>query len=124
MRLVLIPPGEYLMGSTPQEIAAVIAAAAPSITPTVAAQVQAEGPQHRVVITQPFLLGETEVTIGQYAKFVKATSWKTGVYSREMKRRGNDCLCVSLLRCLFTNLRRGRLCGFRWRRRGCRVAGR
>jgi serine/threonine protein kinase/formylglycine-generating enzyme required for sulfatase activity len=77
MRMVLIPPGEYLMGSTPQEIAAVLEAAKPSITTTVAAQVRAEGPQHRVVITKPFLLGETEVTIGQYAKFVAATSWKT-----------------------------------------------
>ncbi len=46
IKLVLIPPGEFLMGS-PEE-----------------------NPQHRVQITKPFYLGVYEVTQGQYQKVV------------------------------------------------------
>jgi formylglycine-generating enzyme len=33
--------------------------------------------QHTVRITKPFYLGESEVTRGQFAKFVKATGYLT-----------------------------------------------
>ena len=36
----------------------------------------AERPQHRVVITKPFLMGATEVTVGQFKKF-SATGYLT-----------------------------------------------
>jgi formylglycine-generating enzyme len=36
-----------------------------------------EYPQHRVEITKPFLIGETEVTVGQFRKFVEETGYKT-----------------------------------------------
>jgi formylglycine-generating enzyme required for sulfatase activity len=36
-----------------------------------------EGPQHEVEITQPFYMGQTEVTVGQFRQFVKATGYKT-----------------------------------------------
>jgi formylglycine-generating enzyme required for sulfatase activity len=51
MKLVLIPAGEFLMGSDKAD-----GSAAPA----------AEQPQHRVRITRPFYLGATEVTRGQY----------------------------------------------------------
>ena len=37
-----------------------------------------EGPQHRVTIPKPFAVGKYEVTVGQYAEFVRETKHKTG----------------------------------------------
>ena len=50
MKLVLIPAGEFLMGSPDSDKDAQ----------------DDEKPQHRVRITRPFYLGATEVTQGQY----------------------------------------------------------
>jgi formylglycine-generating enzyme required for sulfatase activity len=50
MKLVLIPPGEFLMGSPDSDKDAR----------------HGETPQHQVRITRPFYLGATEVTQGQY----------------------------------------------------------
>lgn len=61
MKMVLIPPGEFMMGS-------------PDTDPD--AQV-GEFPQHRVRITQPFYLGAYEVTVGQFKRFVKETGYQT-----------------------------------------------
>jgi sulfatase modifying factor 1 len=49
MRLVKIPAGQFEMGSVDGAVF--------------------ERPVHRVRITRPFLLGETEVTLGQFLKF-------------------------------------------------------
>ena len=38
---------------------------------------EAERPQHRVKITKPFLMSVTEVTVGQFRKFVEATKYVT-----------------------------------------------
>jgi formylglycine-generating enzyme required for sulfatase activity len=54
MKLVLIPAGEFLLGS-------------PDSDEDAAAE---EKPQHRVRITRPFYLGATEVTQGQYRAVV------------------------------------------------------
>src|SRR5262249_21787657 len=53
-KMILIPPGEFLMGSSVDE-----------------------RPQHRVVISRPFLMGTTEVTIGQFKKFLASSGYKT-----------------------------------------------
>lgn len=58
--LVLIPAGEFLMGS-------------PDTEPERSSKEQ----QHRRVIRKPFYLGETEVTIGQFRKFVEASKYLT-----------------------------------------------
>lgn len=61
MQFALIPPGEYLMGSSAADVAAVMAA----VTPDSGFKVeyaQDEQPPHRVRITQPFQLGVYEVT--------------------------------------------------------------
>ena len=57
MKLVLIPAGEFLMGSPESDTDATAR----------------EKPQHRVRITRPFYLGVTEVTQGQYQAVTGAT---------------------------------------------------
>jgi formylglycine-generating enzyme required for sulfatase activity len=61
MKLVLIPPGRFLMGTADGE----------------PGRKAAEGPRHEVEITKPFLLGAHEVTVGQFQAFVKATDFVT-----------------------------------------------
>jgi len=60
MKLVFIPPGEFMMGSPAGESDEVD-----------------ERPRHRVRITQGFFMGTTEVTVGQFAEFVEATGYRT-----------------------------------------------
>ena len=55
--MVVVPAGSYMMGSPPGE----------------AGRYDAEGPQHRVVIGEPFAVGVYEVTRGEFARFVRAT---------------------------------------------------
>jgi formylglycine-generating enzyme required for sulfatase activity len=59
VKLVLIPAGEFLMGSPDGDGAS------------------DEYPQHRVRITRPFYLSATEVTRGQFRRFVYATGYRT-----------------------------------------------
>jgi formylglycine-generating enzyme required for sulfatase activity len=61
MTLVLIKPGEFVMGSPETDKDAR----------------DDEKPQHRVRITRPFYLGVTEVTRGQFRVFVDETGYKT-----------------------------------------------
>jgi serine/threonine-protein kinase len=74
MKLNLIPPGRFLMGSSADEIEL-----AQKERPSWASadSVSAEGPQHEVHITKPFYMGIHEVTVGQFRAFVKATGYQT-----------------------------------------------
>ena len=73
MKMVLIPPGEFQMGSTPEQIEQIV-----KFDPSFKKEWgDNEQPQHRVRITQPFLLGQHEVTVGQFAAFVKDMGYKT-----------------------------------------------
>ena len=64
MKFRLIPPGEFLMGSTPEEIDTALQLATDN--QTWKQHIQSEGPQHRVILTQPIYVGVTEVTQAQY----------------------------------------------------------
>lgn len=56
--MVIIPAGEFLMGSPQNE----------------AGRLPNEGPQHRVLIAQPFALGRYAVTFEEYDQFCAATA--------------------------------------------------
>lgn len=66
MKFVLIPPGEFTMGSTAEEIAAGLK----DIGQDKHWQecIQSEAPQHKVILTQPIYLGVNEVTQAEYEK--------------------------------------------------------
>ena len=60
--MVVLPAGEFIMGSPKEEIE----------------RKNDEGPQRRVTIPNPFAVGKYEVTVGQFAEFIKETKHKTG----------------------------------------------
>ena len=60
MKLVYIPPGEFMMGSPPDE----------------KGRQEDEGPQHLVQITKGFYMGIYEVTQDQWQKIMKKTARK------------------------------------------------
>ncbi len=77
-KMILIPPGEFRMGSSDEQVAAALKVADEIKTDAaVKGRIEkAERPQHKVVITKPFLMSATEVTIGQFKKF-SATGYQT-----------------------------------------------
>ncbi|HEX4132962.1 MAG TPA: SUMF1/EgtB/PvdO family nonheme iron enzyme [Pirellulales bacterium] len=80
MRMTLIPPGEFLMGSTPEQLAEWRPSGEREKKPSTDAFVSwllAEMPQHKVTIRQPYLIGSTEVTVAQFRKFVEASKYVT-----------------------------------------------
>lgn len=76
IKMVLIPPGQFMMGSKlkPEEVARKYGGDAEYYTD--------EGPQRRVTITQPFYMGETEVTQAQYESVTKKYPWLGEDYKR------------------------------------------
>jgi formylglycine-generating enzyme required for sulfatase activity len=73
MTLKLIPAGEFDMGSSPEELDLLLRQ-----FPTAPGEALAgEQPRHRVRITRPFYLGATEVTRGQFRRFVESENYQT-----------------------------------------------
>ena len=75
MKLVRIPPGEFLMGS--HDSLEALAAAYPEYGPERIAQLTDDRPPHKVRITRPFFMGMHEITIGQFRRFVEEAGYRT-----------------------------------------------
>ncbi|MFM9960131.1 MAG: SUMF1/EgtB/PvdO family nonheme iron enzyme [Planctomycetaceae bacterium] len=67
MKFVLIPPGKFTMGSTPEEIEATLQILHPNDSHW-AQCTRSESPQHTVILTKPIYLGVHEVTQAQYER--------------------------------------------------------
>ncbi len=78
MKLMLIPSGEFMMGSkeSAEETVAFFKKNY-GMTTFTAERFKDEHPQHRVRITKPFYLGMYHVTRGQFRQFVKDSGYKT-----------------------------------------------
>jgi formylglycine-generating enzyme required for sulfatase activity/tRNA A-37 threonylcarbamoyl transferase component Bud32 len=79
-KMILIPPGEFLMGSSDEQVAAVVERAEPNgnVDPRPKQRIpMSELPQHRMVVSAPLRMAATEVTIAQFRKFADATGYVT-----------------------------------------------
>lgn len=74
MKFVLVPAGEFLMGSdeTPEALAKDF----PQLERKRFTELFDEAPVHPVRITRPFLLGQHEVTVGQFRRFLEASGYQ------------------------------------------------
>ncbi|MBL7222669.1 MAG: formylglycine-generating enzyme family protein [Candidatus Brocadiae bacterium] len=75
MAFVRVPAGEFIMGTSDADLAAALQRYEREGARKV--KLAPEQPAHRVRITQPFLMGKHEVTVGQFRRFVEATGHKT-----------------------------------------------
>jgi len=78
MKLVLISPGEFVMGSPESygELAAAFAAYQARTKATTRGY-EGEQPAHKVRISKPFYLGAYEVTVGQFRQFADSANYCT-----------------------------------------------
>ncbi len=79
MKFMLIPPGDFLMGSTDEQVTQALASAiAAGMSESDLSRIRnAERLQHRVRLTQPWYLGIVETTAGQFRKFVESELYVT-----------------------------------------------
>jgi formylglycine-generating enzyme required for sulfatase activity len=73
--MVVIPAGNFLMGSSPEEAAKDIAASPNSDTSSMRIVVLTEQPQHEVTINEQFALAKFPVTKNEFAAFVEETGY-------------------------------------------------
>ena len=73
MPFMRIPAGEFLMGS--DETIEAMARDFPQYERQRFEKIDDEGPVHRVRITRDFYLGQTEVTVGQFRRFVELSGY-------------------------------------------------
>lgn len=77
MKLRLIPPGEFMMGTAAKEIEAIIQDREFKGRPWAQDLIRDEGPERRVAVAEPFYLGAHEVTVAQFRQFVVAKKFRT-----------------------------------------------
>ena len=74
MQFVLIPSGDFMMGS--DETTEVLAKDFPLLEQKRFDELVDEAPVHKVRISKPFYLGQHEVTIAQFRRFIEASGYK------------------------------------------------
>jgi formylglycine-generating enzyme len=89
LTLILIPPGEFLMGSSEKQDEAFGSAFWRSAPPE-EQDLQSEKPQHPVCISKAFFMSAHEITVGQFRRFVTATGYKTDAEKSHRGGRGFD----------------------------------
>ncbi len=72
--LCLIPPGEFTMGTSDEELQLILSGNVPDYDIKL---IRREQLAHRVQLTKPFWIGQTEITVGQFRKFVDAEHYVT-----------------------------------------------
>jgi formylglycine-generating enzyme required for sulfatase activity len=78
LSLILVPPGEFLMGSSEAEIKTLREQAiARGVHRRYLDWIELEAPQRQVRITRPFYLSKHEFTTEQFRAFVDATGYRT-----------------------------------------------
>jgi formylglycine-generating enzyme required for sulfatase activity len=78
MRFVLIPPGEFDMGSSPEHVRRLLEdAKMRKFDQFYISGLPSEAPNHRVRITKPFWIGRHEVTGAQFRRFVDERGYRT-----------------------------------------------
>lgn len=82
MKLMLLPPGEFNMGRTEEQLETLLTMikSDPKLKRSYGGNVvwsMLMMPAHRVRLTKPFYMGATEVTVGQFRQFADATGYKT-----------------------------------------------
>jgi formylglycine-generating enzyme required for sulfatase activity len=75
--MVVIPPGNFLMGSSKVDTTRDLESAAPDKRPALEGYSAVERPQHAVSIERPFALGRSPTTRGEFATFVRETGYST-----------------------------------------------
>lgn len=81
-KFTLIPPGTFMMGSrlSAEEVHRRFPGAKPD-------SYQDEHPRHSVTISRAFYMQTTEVTVGQWRRFIESTGYRTDA------EKGGDCFC-------------------------------
>lgn len=86
MTLALIPPGEFLMGSSQEEVSELIKRNnSRQVSKVWNLLIQSEIPKQKIQIAIPFYFGATEVTIGQFRQFVEDTGYRTHTQNNQNK---------------------------------------
>ncbi len=82
MKLLVIPPGDYEMGISTEEVDSLktdVTATAPSFASYFAFTLPFSVPKHRVRLLYPFQLAACEVTREQFQEFVEDTGYRTTI---------------------------------------------
>ena len=78
MKFRVIPPGEFLMGSSDEEQVTLVQEANElGLDSWIIDRLPFEGPQHNVTLTKAFAMSAHEVTRGQFRQFVESTGYET-----------------------------------------------